>query len=101
MRILPSPSNKPAAYAFSSSVNILTSINRPQQPICNLLFSGTGLVMEVRRRVQVRMGRVAARDTEEMRLGCSIGFLALPATATGLAGVGRVDVDHPHACLGR
>ena len=51
---------------------------------------------DVHRRVQVRMGGVSTRDTEELRLRLAIGFLTMPTVATGLAGIGRIDVDHPH-----
>src|SRR5262249_6735362 len=54
----------------------------------------------VDRRVHTRMGgepteRIA---TQELRLQLAIGLLAVPTAATGLAGVGRVNVDQRHAC---
>src|SRR5690349_10892390 len=55
----------------------------------------------VHSRVQVGMGRVSTRDTEEHCLRFSVRLLAMPAAATGLARVRGVDIDHPYTCQRR
>ena len=47
------------------------------------------------------MGGEPTRATEELRLRFPIGLLTMPTGATGLTGIRRVDIDHPHACQRR
>ncbi len=52
---------------------------------------------DILRRVQVRVAGETTADAEEPSLRLPIGLLTMPTTTTGLAGIGRVDVDYQHA----
>src|SRR5262249_50814863 len=56
-----------------------------------------GPAANIRSRVHVGMGGEPTGTTEELRLRTTVGFFTMPTGATRLAGVRRVDVDHPHA----
>ena len=80
----PSPSKNPAAYALSTSSASI-----------DLAFHCMGGYGNFDRRIQVRMGRVSTRDTEEPGSRTTIGLRTMPTVTTRLAGIGRGDVDDP------
>jgi hypothetical protein len=94
MMMQPSPSNKPAAYAFSASVSISASTRHDQETLYAPLFSGAGCFLDIHSRIQVRVGGEPTRDTEEVRLRRTIGLLTMPTATTGLARMGRVHQHH-------